>query len=62
MLSVKCMRNREPASIAEKIPKASSPERSQFTLTYPTAMDVAEPKNVKVVIGTLKLYPSKAIP
>lgn len=56
------MRNREPASIAEKIPKASSPERSQFTLRYPTAMDVAEPKNVKVVIGTLKLYPSKAIP
>lgn len=35
--------------MAENIPKASSPERSQSTLMYPTAMDVAEPKNEKII-------------
>lgn len=45
MFLIKCITISEVASRAEKIPSASSPVRSQFSFTYPTASDVIEPRS-----------------
>lgn len=45
MFLVKCISKSVAASSAEKSPSASSPVRSQFSFTYPTASDVIEPRN-----------------